>query len=194
MPQEFNADGPVGDMPAASLPHGVAVPADEPSSGDKRRRDHEYVMTSVELGFGGFGLVKKYLRDGVPVALKSARLDLPRDLGSRALEAEALVHSKLVHPNIVRLLDVAHAAPGEARPLVMELMAEDLNLLLSRIGRPLSHHETRHVFVGVARSLLCMHDLGLAHLDVKCVCAPYPGVGLSSGATPSPAPAPGLRT
>lgn len=172
MPQEFNADGPVGDLPASSLPRGVAVPADEPSSGDKRLRDHEYV-----IGFGGFGVVTKDLRNGIPVARKSARPDLPRDLASRALEAEAFVYSKLVHPNIVRLLDVAHAAsPGEARPLVMELMSEDLRLLLNRREGPLSHHETRHVFVGVTRSLLYMHRLGLAHQDVKCVCAPYPGV------------------
>ena len=187
LPQEYNADGPVGDMPADSLPRGVAVPARplDPSSGDKRRRDHEYET----LGSGGFGVVKKSLYGGVPAAFKFAH-----DLASGTLEAEASFHGMLVHPNIVRLLGVAPAAsPGEARPLVMELMAEDLHRLLNRIGRPLSHRETRHVFVGVARALRYMHDLGFTHLDTKCVCALYAGGALVRRHT-LPCPAPGLRT
>ena len=84
--------------------------------------------TDRELGKGAFGRVFEVEYNGTKCAAKQPTFESKfKELFLR----ECLLHSKLDHPNIVKMLGVYYLSEGEDVPaLVMELMEYSLTTLL----------------------------------------------------------------
>ena len=123
----------------------------------------------AEIGYGGMGMVFDAYDTLAHrrIALKTLRPDL---LGNQTLRAlfldEARTAAKLVHPNIVLLLDVdtIEGVPYITMPL---LKGESLQAFLSTnpggVGLPLFLHIARQLLSGLEH----LHLKGLVHRDIK---------------------------
>jgi len=96
---------------------------------------------------------------------------LPRspDRGAESAERlrrEALVLKRLVHPNVVRLLD--HGETADGRPwLAMELLrGETLEAMFARVGT-MSEGEILTILSPICQALQAAHGKGIVHRDVK---------------------------
>jgi CRP-like cAMP-binding protein len=127
----------------------------------------------AQLGAGGMSVVYSAVRegDGQTVALKV----LPASWGSAIelrtrLEREAAMLQGIVHPNVIRLIDVG-AVPerlGGGTYLVMEWLPDALDRFLSaRYPAPLDAARALSIARGVAEALDAVHAAGLIHRDVK---------------------------
>ena len=174
-------------LPVARPPTGAALAAastsgpvtlDEPSAprtpfaaGDVIAGRYEIVRL---LGRGGMGEVYEATdgSGGGRVALKTVRADRSRDrrlLDRFAREVE--LARRVVHPNVVRVLDVCrHASADDVEPalvLAMELLeGESLAALLRRRGA-LSTDEARPLVQQMASALAAAHAAGVVHRDFK---------------------------
>ena len=126
------------------------------------------------LGEGGFGVVRRALWNGTPVAVKSLQPDAA-EVGPaprKAFEREMLVLAHLKHPNVVPVYGMCHHADGRVS-LVEELLTG--GTLYRRLhprgggGGPLAAGEVARVGLEVARALAFAHDAGVTHNDVKSV-------------------------
>lgn len=123
----------------------------------------------AEIGYGGMGMVFDAYDTlaNRRIALKTLRPDL---LGNQTLRAlfldEARMAAKLVHPNIVLLLDVdtIEGVPYITMPLLKgESLQEFLSTNLGGVGLPLFLHIARQLLSGLEH----LHLKGLVHRDIK---------------------------
>ena len=123
----------------------------------------------AEIGYGGMGMVFDAYDTlaNRRIALKTLRPDL---LGNQTLRAifldEARMAAKLVHPNIVLLLDVdtIEGVPYITMPLLKgESLQEFLISNPHGVGKPLFLHIARQLLSGSEH----LHLKGLVHRDIK---------------------------
>jgi serine/threonine protein kinase len=121
------------------------------------------------LGEGGMGRVylAKHLVSGSFVALKVIRPELTIDRSTvRRFIAEARTVSRIGHPNIVRVLDVAEPSSGAALYYAMEYLT---GIDLRRELQAGSMLLPRAVDIGlqICEALQAVHDAGVIHRDLK---------------------------
>jgi len=123
----------------------------------------------AEIGYGGMGMVFDAYDTlaNRRIALKTLRPDL---LGNQTLRAlfldEARMAAKLVHPNIIILLDVdtIEGVPYITMPLLKgESLQEFLSTNPGGVGLPLFLHIARQLLSGLEH----LHLKGLVHRDIK---------------------------
>ncbi|MGC5616453.1 protein kinase domain-containing protein [Georgenia sp. Z1491] len=121
-----------------------------------------------EIGRGAVGSVWRGHRtdDGTVVAIKRLRAEVAEDLEIvRRFIQERTLLTNVVHPNVVRVLDLV--AEGSTLAIVMELVdGGDLRQEIDRRGT-LTPADTAAYGAGVARGLAAIHDGGVVHRDVK---------------------------
>jgi eukaryotic-like serine/threonine-protein kinase len=119
------------------------------------------------LGEGGMGSVwSAYnVELELPVALKLLKAGAPGDKLQERLRLEARAVARLIHPSIVRVLDVAATEQG-APFIVMELLqGETLTQTLSR--GCLKPTKAVQLLLPIAEGLALAHAKGIVHRDVK---------------------------
>lgn len=134
-----------------------------------------YVIQSI-LGRGGMGIVYRALdrcreaceSDDALVALKMLRPELHEHEGSdRRLLLEALQGQRLMHPNLVRILDVGM---DQGRAFVtMELIEGELlrSALTRRTPDGFPGDEALEIIAGIGKGLANLHRHGYVHSDLK---------------------------
>jgi serine/threonine protein kinase len=121
------------------------------------------------LGQGGFAWVYAATRDDdKSFAVKILK---PRYATDKAFESrfrqEAAFAAGLLHPNIVRIEEVAKAADESAPPFfAMDLYPESMSERLMR-GGPLPEPEVLGLAMGITRALAFAHERDLVHRDIK---------------------------
>lgn len=101
-----------------------------------------------------------------PVAIKLLRPEYRNAEAAERFVREVKHTAKLVHPNVVRVLDVGKTTEGELY-FVMELLEGDsLSAVLRREGH-LSVERTVQMAVQVCAALDAAHRAGLVHRDIK---------------------------
>ena len=120
------------------------------------------------IGRGGMGVVYRveHARIGKLMALKLLTGELTRDpLQVARFKREALLVSKLSHPNTVQVFDFG-VSDGLVYLAMEYLKGEDLGHLIRRTG-PLSVERTLKVVIQVCSSLSEAHAMGMVHRDLK---------------------------
>lgn len=125
-----------------------------------------YVIEGL-LGEGGMGKVYRARQTtlGLPVAVKVMQRQERADLVER-FEREAQLMSRVMHPNVVRVLDYGLLDDG-APCLVMELL--DGESLETRLARrvTLPWREAMVLQKGLLEGLGAIHAAGVVHRDLK---------------------------
>jgi serine/threonine-protein kinase len=120
------------------------------------------------IGRGGMGVVYRaeHARIGKILALKLLTGELTRDSNQVArFKREALMASKLSHPNTVQVFDFGDA-DGLAYLAMEYVRGTDLGSVVSSAGH-LGHERAARIIVQVCSSLAEAHDKGIVHRDVK---------------------------
>jgi serine/threonine protein kinase len=141
------------------------------------------------LGEGGFGVVRRAMWSGAPVAVKSLQ-PAAAEVGyapARAFDREMLVLAHLKHPNIVPVYGVCHHADGRVSLVEELLTGGTLHRRLHPAGgggggggggpvspAPLAAGEVARVGLDVARALAYAHDAGVTHNDISKLLARAP--------------------
>jgi eukaryotic-like serine/threonine-protein kinase len=121
------------------------------------------------LGQGGMATVYKAYDTRLEreVAIKVIRTELfgRAMLGEllQRFEREAKALARLVHPNIVNVIDYGEA--GGTPYLVMPYLTG--GTLKQRLGRPIPWQEAARLLLPIARALQYAHQQGIVHRDVK---------------------------
>jgi serine/threonine protein kinase len=119
------------------------------------------------IGEGGFAWVFSARRtdDGSRAALKILK---PRYSGDREFEArfrnEYALASELVHPNVVRILDVGNA--GTLTYFSMDLYPDSLAFLIGRETR-VDEASLLRIAADITAGLAYAHERGIVHRDIK---------------------------
>src|SRR5262249_30195299 len=121
------------------------------------------------IGAGGMGTVfEAVLRSsGARVAVKTLSADYAdRSDAAARFRRESRVASSILHPNVVRTLDVGVASDGVPY-IVMELLrGASLAQVLQR-GEKLALAAVVAVLRGVLEGLVAAHAVGVVHRDLK---------------------------
>jgi serine/threonine-protein kinase len=120
------------------------------------------------LGRGGMGVVYKaeHARIGKVLALKLLTGELTRDAEQVGrFKREALMASRLSHPNTVQVFDFGEA-DGLAYLAMEYVKGTDLGSLVEGEGR-LSPDRTAKIVIQICSSLAEAHDKGIVHRDLK---------------------------
>jgi serine/threonine-protein kinase len=121
-----------------------------------------------QIGRGGMGVVYRveHARIGKLMALKLLTGELTRDgLQVARFKREALMASKLSHPNTVQVFDFG-TADGLVYLAMEYLRGEDLGRIIRREGA-LSVERTAKFVIQIASSLAEAHEKGIVHRDLK---------------------------
>jgi eukaryotic-like serine/threonine-protein kinase len=119
------------------------------------------------IGKGGMGEVwsAEQIVTRKPVAMKFLAIDAD-EAARRRFMREARAACAVRHPNVVEIYDVIEDDDGMP-VIVMELMAgESLGDRLRR-EKKLSVEDTALIFSRVSSALMCAHELGVVHRDLK---------------------------
>ncbi len=142
-----------------------------PTPGDEelpRALGPRYELRS-RLGVGGMGVVYEGRQHdtGETVAIKLLRAEYSaEELHAERFLREARAVSRIVHPNVVRILDLGRASGGELY-IVMELLqGETLAAVQQREGR-IAFRRVVRLGVQLCRALGAAHDAGIVHRDLK---------------------------
>jgi eukaryotic-like serine/threonine-protein kinase len=120
------------------------------------------------IGRGGMGVVYRaeHARIGKILALKLLTGELTRDSNQVArFKREALMASKLSHPNTVQVFDFGDA-DGLAYLAMEYVRGKDLGTVVSDAGH-LDHERAARIIVQVCSSLAEAHDKDIVHRDLK---------------------------
>ncbi len=121
-----------------------------------------------QIGRGGMGVVYRveHARIGKLMALKLLTGELTRDGTQVArFKREALMASKLSHPNTVQVFDFG-TADGLVYLAMEYLRGEDLGRIIRREGA-LSVERTAKIVIQIASSLAEAHEKSIVHRDLK---------------------------
>lgn len=107
-----------------------------------------------------------------PVALKVLRDRLRQDQTAVArFVREARYGERVVHPNVVRTLEVGEAAPGDGGPglhfLAIEWAGGELLERYAKRHCPLPATEVAEIITQIADAVQAAHDAGIVHRDLK---------------------------
>jgi serine/threonine protein kinase len=121
------------------------------------------------IASGAMGAVHEAedLRDGTRVALKLLKPDFHQDVAiRRRFRREASILQALVHPGVVRILDVGQDE-GERSYMVMELLrGETLEARITR-DQPMTVAALRPIALAITEALAAVHAHGVVHGDLK---------------------------
>jgi serine/threonine protein kinase len=120
------------------------------------------------IGRGGMGVVYKaeHTRIGKILALKLLTGELTRDGEQVArFKREALMSSRLSHPNTVQVFDFGEA-DGLAYLAMEYVRGRDLGVVVSEAGR-LQAERTARIVIQICSSLSEAHEKGIVHRDLK---------------------------
>jgi len=157
-----------------AVPKPVSVPP-APTTRDARFADpligrliaERYRVLEL-IGRGGMGVVYKaeHARIGKVLALKLLTGELTRDHEQVArFKREALMSSRLSHPNTVQVFDFGEA-DGLAYLAMEYVRGRDLGSVVSEAGR-LEAERTARIVIQICGSLSEAHDKGIVHRDLK---------------------------
>jgi serine/threonine-protein kinase len=120
-----------------------------------------------ELGHGGMGVVYQATdsRDRRMVAIKMILVESSAELYRMALVREASATSKLQHPNIVSIYDIAQQK-GQLYFVMEYLEGAPLDKLI-RSKQPLSLPQKLNIVIQLCDALDYAHQHGVIHRDVK---------------------------
>uniref|UniRef100_A0A8D9EUT2 Serine/threonine-protein kinase SAK n=1 Tax=Cacopsylla melanoneura TaxID=428564 RepID=A0A8D9EUT2_9HEMI len=121
-----------------------------------------------QIGKGGFATVfraKNYKKNqNVAVKVINWQLMKERKFEEKVLQ-EIEIHSKLCHPNVIKLLD--HFSYGDNIYLVLELCENDtVKRYLDENGK-LSEREARDLLEQIVQGLLYLQSQNIVHRDIK---------------------------
>jgi len=154
-----NSTSPLHDRPT-ELPH-VADPLIGRTIAERYR-------ILEQIGRGGMGVVYRveHARIGKLMALKLLTGELTRDgVQVARFKREALMASRLSHPNTVQVFDFGNA-DGLVYLAMEYLRGEDLGRIIRREGA-LEIERAARLIVQVASSLAEAHEKGIIHRDLK---------------------------
>jgi serine/threonine-protein kinase len=127
-----------------------------------------YCVVSV-LGEGGMGRV--YTAEHVRLPRRYAVKILASHLARHAeaigrFEREAQAAARIVHPNVLDVVDVVRATDGRPCIIAELLEGEELGILLDRVGK-LGVDESVEICRQASRGLAAAHAAGIVHRDLK---------------------------
>ncbi|HEX6767626.1 MAG TPA: serine/threonine-protein kinase, partial [Polyangiaceae bacterium] len=120
------------------------------------------------IGRGGMGVVYKaeHSRIGKVLALKLLTGELTRHTDQVGrFKREALMASRLSHPNTVQVFDFGDA-DGLAYLAMEYVKGENLGAMVDRLG-PLGAERTARIVIQICSSLAEAHEKGIVHRDLK---------------------------
>ena len=134
----------------------------------ERRFESNYeTIEKVLLGEGTYGKVYKArsVRTGEAVAMKQMKLDAQKEgVPSTAIREIALL-KELVHPNVVRILDVF--CNPNMLVLVFEFLENDLKKYMKALNGPLSPSTVNNFAYQLCRGVEFCHANRIIHRDLK---------------------------
>jgi serine/threonine-protein kinase len=143
----------------------------ESARADNQIKTHigDYAVVGV-LGEGGMGVVYKVVYPATRRVL-AIKMILPElvqsEYASKVFEREVAVQSKVVHPNLVRVLD--HGVHHKAPYFVTEYLAggDVKNLVVWEFQGPLDPALACRVAIQILTGLEALHSNGFIHRDLK---------------------------
>jgi serine/threonine-protein kinase len=125
------------------------------------------------LGEGGMGIVfdaeplSHGAQPGARVAIKMLRTDHLADAGVRArFVDEGRACMRLVHPNIIHVMEVGEAEDGTPY-IVMERLEGQALSALAPVGQPMASLRAVAIIQAVLAGLAVAHAQGIVHRDLK---------------------------
>ena len=134
---------------------------------ERRFKSNYETIEKVLLGEGTYGKVYKArsVRTGEAVAMKQMKLDAQKEgVPSTAIREIALL-KELVHPNVVRILDV-FCNPNKL-VLVFEFLENDLKKYMKALNGPLSPSTVNNFAYQLCRGVEFCHANRIIHRDLK---------------------------
>jgi serine/threonine protein kinase len=124
-------------------------------------------MRLDNIGEGTYGRVYKARETstGELVAVKRLFPSQEEEGVSATTIREIAILKQLSHPNIIKLKDVLFQLPKLT--LVFELCQFDLKKYMQQNGQLLHPEEVRHFTFQMLQGIACLHDLSIAHRDLK---------------------------
>lgn len=122
------------------------------------------------IGEGGMGKVYKAfdptLKRWVAIKVLAPEFRGIPEIADR-FHQEAEVASRLVHPNVLSIIQYGHDKEGDLLYIVSELLAgEDLENVL-QAGQPLPFERIHRIMIQVLSALAAAHRFGIVHRDLK---------------------------